>query len=106
MLLSLRNGHTPEYHRVRVRAKLLHLQQIPQCLLAHVVGYKAVLAKWAGGDSSERRSTIGWLPEFDVYVKNSYAALKAAQTEPLHGTMWRLWNRLFDHRAKLKLNRQ
>jgi hypothetical protein len=66
------------------KAYLIVEEQMPQCLLdfvTHVVGYKAVLAKWAEGDYSERRSTIGWPPEFDIYVERSYAALKAEQTK-------------------------
>ena len=76
------------------KAYLIIEERMPQCLLdfvTHVVGYKAVLAKWGEGDFTERRSTIGWPPEFDVYVKNSYAALKAEQTSLLHSMAWRLW---------------
>jgi hypothetical protein len=79
------------------KAYLIVEEQMPQCLLdfvTHVVGYKAVLAKWAEGDYSERRSTIGWPPEFDVYVERSYAALKAQQTHLLHGSLRRLRQRL------------
>jgi hypothetical protein len=79
------------------KAYLIIEEQMPQCLLdfvTHVVGYKAVLAKWSEGDFSERRSTIGWPPEFDVYVERSYAALKAQQTELLHSFTWRLWHRM------------
>jgi len=79
------------------KAYLIIEERMPQCLLdfvTHVVGYKAVLVRWAEGDYSERRSTIGWPPEFDIYVKNSYAALKAEQTRLLHGAMWRLWRRI------------
>jgi hypothetical protein len=79
------------------KAYLIVEEQMPQCLLdfvTHVVGYKAVLSKWAEGDYSERRSTIGWPPEFDAYVTRSYAALKAQQTRLLHGSLWRLWQRL------------
>ena len=79
------------------KAYLIVEEQMPQCLLdfvTHVVGYKAVVAKWAEGDYSERRSTIGWPPEFDVYVERSYAALKAKQTYLLHSFTWRLWHRL------------
>ena len=79
------------------KAYLIVEEQMPQCLLdfvTHVVGYKAVLAKWAEGDYSERRSTIGWPPEFDVYVERSYAALKAQQTRLLHGSLRRLRQRL------------
>jgi hypothetical protein len=79
------------------KAYLIVEEQMPRCLLdfvTHVVGYKAVLAKWADGDYSERRSTIGWPPEFDLYVERSYAALKAQQTYLLHSAPWRLWHRL------------
>ena len=79
------------------KAHLIVEEQMPRCLLdfvTHVVGYKAVLSKWAEGDYSERRSTIGWPPEFDSYVARSYAALKARQTRLLHGSLWRLWQRL------------
>ncbi len=84
------------------KAYLIVEERMPQCLLdfvTHVVGYKAVLAKWAEGDYSERRSTIGWPPEFDVYVRRSYAALKAEQTELLHSMWWRAWYRIFGHRG-------
>ena len=79
------------------KAHLIIEEHMPQCLLdfvTHVVGYKAVLRKWAEGDYSERRSTIGWPPEFDVYVKNSYAALKAEQMRLMHSGLWRAWHRL------------
>jgi hypothetical protein len=79
------------------KAYLIVEEQMPRCLLdfvTHVVGYKAVLAKWEEGDYSERRSTIGWPPEFDIYVERSYAALKAQQTHLLHGSLWGLWRRL------------
>jgi hypothetical protein len=84
------------------KAYLVVEEQMPHCLLdfvTHVVGYKAVLAKWAKDDYSERRSTIGWPPEFDVYVERSYAALKAKQTRLLHGALWRLYQRLL-HRKR------
>jgi hypothetical protein len=83
------------------KAYLIIEEQMPQCLLdfvTHVVGYKAVMARWAEGDYTERRSTIGWPPEFDLYVERSYAALKAQQTYLLHSFTWRLWNRLFRHK--------
>jgi hypothetical protein len=76
---------------------------MPQCLLdfvTHVVGYKAVLAKWAEGNYVERRSTIGWPPEFDVYVKRSYAALKAEQMRLMHGLSWRIWQRIGGQRRR------
>ena len=80
------------------KAYLIIEEQMPQCLLdfvTHVVGYKAVLAKWGEGDVTERRSTIGWPPEFDLYVKRSYAALKAEQTRLLHSTTWQLCHKMF-----------
>jgi hypothetical protein len=79
------------------KAYLVVEERMPQCLLdfvTHVVGYKAVLAKWAEGNYAERRSTIGWPPEFDVYVRNSYAALKAEQTCLMHSAIWRIYHRL------------
>lgn len=81
------------------KAYLIVEEHMPKCLLefvTHVVGYKAVLAKWAEGDYSERRSTIGWPPAFDEYVTRSYKALKAEQTQLLHSFTWRLWHRIFD----------
>jgi hypothetical protein len=84
------------------KAYLVVEEQMPQCLLdfvTHVVGYKAVMAKWAEGDFTERRSTIGWPPEFDIYVKKSFAALKAEQTSLLHSAIWRLWNRAFGRKG-------
>ena len=83
------------------KAHLIVEERMPQCLLdfvTHVVGYKAVLARWAEGDYSERRSTIGWPPEFDIYVKRSYAALKTEQTRLMHSAPWRIWNRLSGNR--------
>jgi len=80
------------------KAYLIIEEEMPRCLLdfvTHVVGYKAVLSKWAEGDYSERRSTIGWPPEFDTYVTHSYNALKAEQTRLLHGSLWRVYRRVF-----------
>ena len=80
------------------KAYLIVEQRMPQCLLdfvTHVVGYKAVLTKWADGDYSERRSTIGWPPEFDTYVRDSYAALKAEQMCLMHSAAWRMWHKYF-----------
>src|ERR1019366_427443 len=79
-------------------AHLIVEEEMPRCLLdfvTHVVGYKALLSKWAEGDYTERRSTIGWPPEFDIYVTRSYNALKAEQTRLLHGSLWRIHKRLF-----------
>jgi hypothetical protein len=85
------------------KAALIIEERMPQCLLdfvTHVSGYKAVLAKWSEGDYSERRSTIGWPPEFDVYVAHSYAELKAKQTHLLHSFTWRLWHRLLGRKLR------
>lgn len=79
------------------KAHLIVEEQVPHCLLdfvTHVVGYKAVLAKWAEGDYSERRSTIGWPPEFDAYVERSYQALKAEQTRLLSNLFSRAYRQL------------
>jgi hypothetical protein len=79
------------------KAYLIVEEHMPLCLLdfvTHVVGYKAVLSKWADGDYSERRSTIGWPPEFDGYVKRSYQSLKAEQTRLLHNSLWAFYLKL------------
>jgi hypothetical protein len=84
------------------KAYLVIEEQMPQCLLefvTHVVGYKAVLAKWAEGDYAERRSTIGWPPAFDGYVERSYKALKAQQMGLMHNMVWRAWHRVFHRKA-------
>lgn len=91
------------------KAHLIVEEHMPQCLLdfvTHVVGYKAVLQKWAEGDYSERRSTIGWPPEFDVYVRNSYAALKAEQMRLMHSAVWRLWRRAIGNKGQGTTPRQ
>jgi hypothetical protein len=85
------------------KAHLIVEEQMPPCLLdfvTHVVGYKAVLAKWSDGDYSERRSTIGWPPDFDIYVAHSYQALKAEQTRLLHSGFWQLYDRLMHRKPK------
>jgi hypothetical protein len=85
------------------KAHLIIEERMPQCLLdfvTHVVGYKAVLAKWNEGDYVERRSTIGWPPEFDTYVRHSYAALKAEQTRLMHSPASRLYHRIHDRKSK------
>lgn len=79
------------------KAHLIIEEKMPQCLLdfvTHVVGYKAVLAKWADGDYSERRSTIGWPPEFDAYVRESYAMLKAEQMRLMDGYGTKIWKKV------------
>jgi hypothetical protein len=84
-------------------AHLIVEEQMPECLLdfvTHVVGYKALLSKWAEGDYAERRSTIGWPPEFDRYVERSYKALKAEQTRLLHNGLWRLWQRISGRKGR------
>jgi len=85
------------------KAHLIVEEEMPRCLLdfvTHVVGYKAVMAKWAEGDYGERRSTIGWPPDFDLYVERSYQALKAEQTSLLHDSAWRAWRRRNAARAR------
>jgi len=77
-------------------AHLIIEEKMPQCLLdfvTHVVGYKALMAQWAEGDYTERRSIIGWPPEFDQYVEKSYKTLKAEQTYLLHNVAWRTYHR-------------
>ncbi len=84
-------------------AFLIVEEEMPQCLLdfvTHVVGYKALLSRWAEGDHTERRSTIGWPPEFDFYVERSYRSLKAEQTRLLHNAMWRAWHQLKGRKRK------
>ncbi len=78
-------------------AHLIIEEEMPRCLLdfvTHVVGYKAVLAKWTDGNYSESRSIIGWPPEFDAYVERSYQTLKAEQTRLLRSSVWRLYSRV------------
>ncbi len=68
------------------KAHLIVEEQMPKCLLefvTHVVGYKAVLAKWENGDFSEKYSLIDFPPDFDEYVTRSYADLKSQQTRLL-----------------------
>ena len=84
-------------------AHLIVEEQMPRCLLdfvTHVVGYKAVLAKWAEGNYGERRSTIGWPPEFDSYVERSYQALKAEQTRLMHNGLWRWWRKMKNGKSR------
>jgi hypothetical protein len=85
------------------KAHLIVEEEMPHCLLefvTHVVGYKAVLAKWADGDYSERRSTIGWPPEFDIYIEHSYQALKAEQTRLLRTLAWRFYHHLTNRKRR------
>jgi hypothetical protein len=85
------------------KAHLIVEERMPQCLLdfvTHVVGYKALLRKWADGDFTERRSTIGWPPEFDEYVRDSYAALKAEQMRLMNSPAHRGWLRLVKKNGK------
>jgi hypothetical protein len=84
-------------------AHLIIEEQMPRCLLdfvTHVVGYKALLTRWAAGDYSERRSSLGWPPEFDAYVERSYQSLKAEQARLLHSGAWVLYDRIFRRRAR------
>lgn len=85
------------------KAHLIIEEQMPKCLLdfvTHVVGYKALLTRWAEGDYSERRSSLGWPPEFDLYVERSYQELKAEQARLLHSAMRRFYDRLFRRRGR------
>ena len=85
------------------KAYLIIEEEMPQCLLefvTHVVGYKAVLAKWARNDYSERRSLIDFPPAFDTYVQRSYAALKAEQTRLMHNMVWRAYQRFFGRKRR------
>lgn len=85
------------------KAHLIVEEQMPKCLLdfvTHVVGYKALLTRWAEGDYSERRSSLGWPPEFDLYVERSYQELKAEQARLLHSAMRRFYDRLFRRRGR------
>ena len=59
------------------------------------------MAKWAEGDFTERRATIGWPPEFDGYVKRSYEALKAEQTVLLNHPFWRITHAAQKRKRKL-----
>jgi hypothetical protein len=67
-------------------AHLIVEEQMPDCLLqfvTHVVGYKAVLAKWAVDDFSEKHSLINFPATLDDYVTRSYTELKHQQTRLL-----------------------
>jgi len=59
-----------------------------------------VLSKWAEGDYSERRSTIGWPPEFDGYIERSYKVLKAEQMKLIHNSAWRVYHGVVNRRKK------
>jgi hypothetical protein len=85
------------------KAYLIVEEEMPQCLLefvTHVVGYKAVLAKWAKGDYSERRSLIDFPPEFDNYVQRSYTALKAKQQRLMHNSVWSLYHQFINRKRR------
>ena len=84
-------------------AYLIVEEQMPQCLLdfvTHVVGYKAVMARWGEGDYTERRATIGWPPAFDSYVEHSYKALKSEQTRLLNSSVWSIYHRVQEHKRQ------
>jgi hypothetical protein len=85
------------------KAYLIVEEEMPRCLLdfvTHVVGYKALLSRWAEGDYAERRSTIGWPPEFDIYVESSYKALKAEQTRLIHNAASRFYRWLVSRKRR------
>jgi len=75
--------------RERVIIENAHLiveEQVPDCLLqfvTHVVGFKAVLAKWDNDDFSEKHSLIHFPPALEEYVTRSYTELKHQQTRLL-----------------------
>ena len=68
------------------RSHLIIEETMPECLLnyvTHVVGYRAILAKWEKGDFSERQSLIDFPKELDEYVELRYADLKGKQAKLL-----------------------
>jgi len=68
------------------KAHLIIEEQMPNCLVefvTHVVGYRAVLAKWQRGDFAEKYSIIDFPVTLDNYASKSYAALKSQQTQLL-----------------------
>ena len=84
------------------KAYLIVEQEMPQCLLefvTHVVGYKAVLAKWSGGDYSERRSLIDFPPELRRLRATILHALKAEQQRLMHSSLWNFYYRIV-HRKR------
>lgn len=65
------------------KAHLIIEEQMPSCLLqfvTHVVGYKAILAKWEKHDFSEKYSIIDFPIALNEYASSSYASLKSEQT--------------------------
>src|SRR5262249_26503615 len=53
------------------KAYLIIEEEMPECLLQffiHVVGYKAVLAKWEKGDFAEKFSIVAFPIEVDEYA--------------------------------------
>ena len=68
------------------KAHLIVEEKMPEGLVqfvTHVVGYKAVLAKWGKGDFSEKYSLIDFPTGLDEYVARSYAELKNQQARLL-----------------------
>jgi hypothetical protein len=67
-------------------AHLIIEENMPDCLVefvTHVVGYKAIMAKWEKGDFSERASLIRFPKGFDQYAIQSYSHLKQEQAKLL-----------------------
>lgn len=65
-------------------AHLIRETELPQCLLdfiAHASAYKAMVAKWASGDTAEYMPVLGFPREIAVYAEQSYQELKAEQAE-------------------------
>lgn len=65
-------------------AHLIRETELPQCLLdfiAHASAYKAMVAKWNNGHTSEYIPILGFPKEIAEYSERSYLALKAEQAE-------------------------
>jgi hypothetical protein len=71
------------------KAYLILEEEMPECLLdlvSHVVGYRAVIAKWDKGDFSENLSLIDFPADaLGSYLTQSYAELKHQQRLLLKG---------------------
>ncbi len=67
-------------------AHLIIEERMPECLVefvTHVVGYKALMAKWEKGDFTEKASLIRFPKGFDNYAIHSYNHLKREQARLL-----------------------
>lgn len=64
-------------------AYLIREEQVPKCLLdfvTHVVGYRAMLAKWELNDYTEYQSIMDFPAGLNEYASKSYSELKSEQT--------------------------